>query len=637
MASCFYHFATHFYDILLIRISLGLDQIFGGYRYTQVLIPPLQMAPSVVPSPARPKTGALAMLQDRPTSSIEPPTKKQRRIPITEAERRDLRQQKYVIHKGEISQKALRQWFFDNHRRWLNQSTISESLGDTYIYLDGSSYLARPDLKRRTPSDWPALESCLFEWQQRMMAKNTTVTGYLLLEMAERFYQKLPQYRNTTPPQFSQGWLQGFKKRHAIRRFRRVGEAASVNTAMVEEELKVLRLALANYHLNDIFNMDETALFWKMTPDSTLATVQRPGMKLEKARITANFCCNASGTQKLFPWFIGTAKRPRCFTGANVNIANLPLVWRSNKKAWMTGILFKEYLQWFDLQMQGRQVVLLIDSFSAHNTGIDLFNVANSTGLQNTIVLFLPKNATSLCQPLDQGIIRTWKAHYRRRWLRFICDAYEADQEPMKAMHVLQALRWGVEAWDDVTVATIQRCWLKARVIGPKYGPQTEQYARANGWVDQATIEEDEAAVDATIHQLDIQLQALKNQHQQRIKEVMSVASFLNPEYEQVEDDEDAIVEDIAAAHTDGDRDYETDEEEVIEHRIQEIEALQLIGRLRLYEEQQGQQHDGNQGNRKNGGASEVLVYLNRYEGSIRSRRSQKAKQSLLDSYLVQE
>ena len=133
----------------------------------------------------------------------------------------------------------------------------------------------------------------------------------------------------------------------------------------------------------------------------SLATEAHPGSKLEKVRITVNFCRNASGTEKFIPWFIGTAKRPRCFVGAGININNLPLVRRSNKKIWMTGLIFHEYLEWFDQQMRRRKVALLIDNFLTYNTGIDLFNVVNSIGLLHTTVIFLPKNAISICQPLN--------------------------------------------------------------------------------------------------------------------------------------------------------------------------------------------------------------------------------------------
>ena len=41
------------------------------------------------------------------------------------------------------------------------------------------------------------------------------------------------------------------------------------------------------------------------------------------------FCCSASG-EKLKPMLIGKAKKPRCFK--NINVTNLPVIWRSNKK-----------------------------------------------------------------------------------------------------------------------------------------------------------------------------------------------------------------------------------------------------------------------------------------------------------------
>ncbi len=44
---------------------------------------------------------------------------------------------------------------------------------------------------------------------------------------------------------------------------------------------------------------DETALFWKMTPERTLATEAAPGVKVEKARVTLAICSNATGSDKV--------------------------------------------------------------------------------------------------------------------------------------------------------------------------------------------------------------------------------------------------------------------------------------------------------------------------------------------------
>jgi DDE superfamily endonuclease len=146
----------------------------------------------------------------------------------------------------------------------------------------------------------------------------------------------------------------------------------------------------------------------------------------------------------------------------------------------MTGSIYTEWLRCFNERMRNRRV-LLIDSFSAHQAGIDLTEDLGYA-LTNVRVEFLPTNATSVCQPLDQGIIRTWKAYYRQRWLRFAIARFQEDKDPDKAMNVLQAIRWGIAAWNqDVTSITITNCWLKSRVLGPSYGPITRDAAIQDG------------------------------------------------------------------------------------------------------------------------------------------------------------
>ncbi len=94
-------------------------------------------------------------------------------------------------------------------------------------------------------------------------------------------------------------------------------------------------------------------------------------------------------------------------------------------------------------------------------------------------MIFLHVNATSFCQPLDQGKIRSWKAHYHRRWVQYMVNKYAETHDPNKTMHVLQALRWEILAWNrDVTPTTNAICWLQAQVLGPKYCPRTEAQAK---------------------------------------------------------------------------------------------------------------------------------------------------------------
>jgi hypothetical protein len=91
----------------------------------------------------------------------------------------------------------------------------------------------------------------------------------------------------------------------------------------------------------------------------------------------------------------------------------------------MTGNLFREYIRWFNQQMTGRKTLRLLDGFSSHHAGLDLLE-AQGIKLPNVRVEFLPTNTTSICQPLDQGIIRIFKAHYKKHWLQYQLDNYEA-------------------------------------------------------------------------------------------------------------------------------------------------------------------------------------------------------------------
>ena len=56
------------------------------------------------------------------------------------------------------------------------------------------------------------------------------------------------------------------------------------------------------------------------------------------------------------------------------------------------------------MHLQNRKIILLLDNFSGHNIDYSPTNIR--------LVFFAP-NMTAFIQPLDAGIIRCFKAHYR--------------------------------------------------------------------------------------------------------------------------------------------------------------------------------------------------------------------------------
>jgi hypothetical protein len=66
------------------------------------------------------------------------------------------------------------------------------------------------------------------------------------------------------------------------------------------------------------------------------------GKKRSKLRITVALACNADGSEKLPPFFIGKSQKPRCFRGKKPEA--LGLHYRNNQKSWMTAVLFEEFV-----------------------------------------------------------------------------------------------------------------------------------------------------------------------------------------------------------------------------------------------------------------------------------------------------
>ena len=189
----------------------------------------------------------------------------------------------------------------------------------------------------------------------------------------------------------------------------------------------------------------------------------RSGGKKSKDRITLAFICSAT-REKLQPWVIGKSKNPRCFK--NINRSLLRIKYRHNKSKWMTGLIMEEYLRWLDNKMraEGRKVLLLLDNFSGHELGVQL--VGGLEGLDNIRIEWLPANTTSYWQPLDQGIITSFKLQYRAQWVVYILWQYEANKDPNQTVNLLKAIQWTRLAWDQgVSEATIQKCWWKSTII----------------------------------------------------------------------------------------------------------------------------------------------------------------------------
>lgn len=71
---------------------------------------------------------------------------------------------------------------------------------------------------------------------------------------------------------FSEGWLYSFQKRHKFKCHKSHGENGSADFAGAEAALPHLKAEAAKFKINDIFNAEETALYYTGSPDSSVGT-----------------------------------------------------------------------------------------------------------------------------------------------------------------------------------------------------------------------------------------------------------------------------------------------------------------------------------------------------------------------------
>ena len=261
----------------------------------------------------------------------------------------------------------------------------------------------------------------------------------------------------------SNGWLTRWKQRHNIKQRTVSGESGDVSSETVESWLQRVPSVIEGYEARNIWNTDETGCFWRALPDKGLGTAKQEckGGKKSKHRITVTIFVNALGESESPPVVIWKSENPRCFKG--VKKSCLPTWYYNQKKSWMTGEIMGDILGKLSRKLvrEGRSVLLFMDNAGCHPPEI-------TEGYSNIKVMFLPANTTSKLQPLDLGIIKTFKTYYRKLFIRYVLtkiDTCSTATEVVKSITILQAIRWVAEAWKSVDTITIKKCFRKAGIL----------------------------------------------------------------------------------------------------------------------------------------------------------------------------
>uniref|UniRef100_K7FJD3 HTH CENPB-type domain-containing protein n=1 Tax=Pelodiscus sinensis TaxID=13735 RepID=K7FJD3_PELSI len=349
----------------------------------------------------------------------------------------------------------------------LSKSTISTIIKDSNHICEAVKGSA--PMKKQRAGPILEMEKLLVLWIEDQIEKRKPLSLMTIQTKARSLFElkKKEGYDCDQTFTASHGWFNHFKMRANLHNVKLSGEAASADSKAAESFIKVLDKLIkeGNYFPQQIFNVDETGLFWKKMPKHTYIKNYLPSYKAFRNRLTVLLGGNVSG-YKLKPLLIYRSKNPRAFK--NISKATLPVHYHANKKAWMTLALFEDWfmncfipavMSYFPEKGIPFQILLILDNTPGHPQYLNDLH-------SNMKVVFLPPNTITILQPMDQGAIATFKAYYLRNTFAKAVAATECKNgktlcEFWKDYYILHCIRNIAAGWEEVTQQCMYGIWKK--------------------------------------------------------------------------------------------------------------------------------------------------------------------------------
>lgn len=203
-----------------------------------------------------------------------------------------------------------------------------------------------------------------------------------------------------------------------------------------------------------IYNAVKTGLQWNALPQQT---VDGNTSKVLKDRVTLIACFNADGSEKLPMMVVGRSKNPRSFKDYEI-----PVRYVFHGNGYPSDALLEEWFE--DLFLPNKKekhgetekVILLIDVVPSFK----LLNKAEQNGVK---IMTFPPDVTSLIQPLNQGILESFKKQYKQSFFNeMLVQKNEKIVNKSDKRWTMKDCCFSIaDAWNSFTVEDVQLAWRK--------------------------------------------------------------------------------------------------------------------------------------------------------------------------------
>ncbi|OAF65114.1 Periodic tryptophan protein 2 [Intoshia linei] len=276
--------------------------------------------------------------------------------------------------------------------------------------------------RKRKLSKTSDFDDILYQWVQNKRKRNFAISNNNLKEIALKLEEKYGVL------DFS-AFDRCINKCYGLLTKRIVGESGLVNIELVKNFKSIYERKVSEYGPSDIYNCDETGLFWREFINKTIVLNEddKASGKYSKQRITILFCTNMIG-EKLTPSSLGRL---------NLHIH----------------------------ENENRKILSTPDNDNFINAPVHPVD----TVFSNIELLYFPPNFTSLVKPCDQGIIMSFKSCYKKlmsnKILLELNNKKNKDfsyQDLMKKITLYDVLCLIYYSWNNVSVDTIKNSFNKA-------------------------------------------------------------------------------------------------------------------------------------------------------------------------------
>jgi hypothetical protein len=175
--------------------------------------------------------------------------------------------------------------------------------------------------KRSQSSRYPILENEVLDWINASRKDHYVVSTAMIKRKALQIRDQMTgdgaKDAFTGPRgtfKASNGWFAGFKGRMKMSFKSLKGTESTIPIDRIEKGREELIELLREYKIDDIYNADETGLFYQQLPTNFcfFSGSQCKEAKTQKNRLTLLLYCSCTG-EKLRPLIIGKSRAPRTF------------------------------------------------------------------------------------------------------------------------------------------------------------------------------------------------------------------------------------------------------------------------------------------------------------------------------------